>query len=72
MDGKVRELPKFLVFNSGTESGPSYSVFAFSLLLFMLFQFRIFLFRGLYFEVSNVFTVVFSDECGQLPPHHHR
>jgi hypothetical protein len=31
MDRNFRELPKFLVFSSRTESGPNYSVFAFSL-----------------------------------------
>jgi hypothetical protein len=39
MDGNIRELPKFLVFNSGTELGLNCSVSAFSLLLFTLFQF---------------------------------
>jgi hypothetical protein len=28
-------------------------------------------FRDDYIGVSNVFMVVFSDEHGQLPPHHH-
>jgi hypothetical protein len=37
MDGKLRELPKFLMFNSGTESGLTCSIFAFFLLLLMLF-----------------------------------
>jgi hypothetical protein len=44
MDGKLIELAMFLVFNSGTESGLSCSIFAFFLLLLTLFQFRIFLF----------------------------
>jgi hypothetical protein len=71
MDGKLRELSKFLVFNSGTESGPSCSIFSFFLLLLTLFQFRIFLFRDNYFGVSNVLMVVFSDEHEQLPPCQH-
>jgi hypothetical protein len=62
MDGKLRELPKFLVFNSGIESGLSFSIFAFFLLLLTLFQFRIFLFRDNYFGVDNVFMAVFLDE----------
>jgi hypothetical protein len=71
MDAKLREMPKFLVFNSRTESGLNCSVFLFSLLLFTLFQFCIFLFRDNYFRVSIVFMVLFPDEHGQLPPHHH-
>jgi hypothetical protein len=71
MDGRLRELPKFLVFNSGTKSGPSCSIFAFFLLLLTLFQFIIFLFRDNYFGFSNVFMVVISDKHGQLAPCHH-
>jgi hypothetical protein len=70
MDGKLREFPKFLVFNSRTESGLSCSIFAFFLLMLTLFQFRIFLFN--YFGVGNVFMVVFLDEHRQLPPRHDR
>jgi hypothetical protein len=62
----------FLLFNSGTESGSSYSIFAFFLLLLMLYQFRIFLFRDNYFGVGNVFMDVFLDEHEQLLPRHHR
>jgi hypothetical protein len=42
---KLVELPKFLVFNSGTNSFGNSSVFAFYLLLFALYRFMYLLFE---------------------------
>jgi hypothetical protein len=42
---KLVELPKFLVFNSGTNSFGNSSVFAFYLLLFALYRFLYLLFE---------------------------
>jgi prolipoprotein diacylglyceryltransferase len=56
---KLVELPKFLVFNSGTNSFGSSSVFAFYLLLFALFRFFAFAFRTFDYGVSDIFMSAF-------------
>jgi hypothetical protein len=42
---KLVELPKFLVFNSGTNSFMNSSIFAFDILLFALYRFLYLLFE---------------------------
>jgi hypothetical protein len=65
---KPGELPKFLVFNSRTESiGNSY-VFSFYLLPFALYSSCISFLELFMLRISDVFVVVFSDKHGQLPP----
>jgi hypothetical protein len=44
---KLVELPKFLLFNSGTNSFGNSSIFAFYLLLFVLYRFLYMLFEFL-------------------------
>jgi hypothetical protein len=68
MDRNLGEFPKFLVFNSRTESIGNSFIFTFSLPLFALYRFQYLLFRGDHFEVSNDLVVVFLDEPGCLPP----
>jgi hypothetical protein len=61
---KMEELPKFLVFNSGTESFGNSSIFVFSLLLFILFRYYNFAFQD-YNEkwmlpfVNEIFTLLY-------------
>jgi hypothetical protein len=45
VDGKLAELPKFLVFNSGTNSFRNSSVFAFYLLMSALYRLLYLLFE---------------------------
>jgi hypothetical protein len=67
MGRKIGELPKFLVFNSRTESIGNSSIFTFSLLLFALYIFLYLPFRVVYFGVSNVFMYVFWMSLDDYP-----
>jgi hypothetical protein len=64
MARKKGELPKFLVFNSRTESLGSSSIFAFYLLLFTLYSLCISFSELIMLRISDVFVVVFSDKHG--------
>jgi hypothetical protein len=65
---KLVELPKFLVFNSKTNSFGNSSVFAFYLLLFALYRFLYLLFKLLIMGFVTFFYVCVSDEAERLPP----
>jgi hypothetical protein len=56
---KLVELPKFLVFNSGTKSFGSSSIFAFYLLLFAFIQIYVFAFFSYWRGVSDIFCLRF-------------
>jgi hypothetical protein len=58
---KLAELPKFLVFNSGTNSFWKNSVFAFYLLLSALYRFLYLFFWSFGCGVSDIFYVCVSD-----------
>jgi hypothetical protein len=55
---KLVELPKFLVFNFGTNSFGNSSIYSFYLLLFALYRFLYSLFSFCY-GVSDIFMSVF-------------
>jgi hypothetical protein len=55
---KLVELPKFLVFNSGTNSFGNSSIFAFYLLLFALYRF-LYLLSSFGHGVSDIFMSAF-------------
>jgi hypothetical protein len=63
---KLVELPKFVVFNSGTNSFGNSSVFAFNLLLFILYRF-LYLLLSFGYEVSDIFMSVFQMELNDYP-----
>jgi hypothetical protein len=63
---KLVELPKFVVFNSGTNSFGNSSVFAFYLLLFALYRF-LYLLLSFGYGVSDIFMSVFQMELNDYP-----
>jgi hypothetical protein len=60
------ELPKFLVFNSGTNSFRNNSVFTFYLLLFALYRFM-YLLLSFDYGVSDIFMSAFQMELNDYP-----
>jgi hypothetical protein len=60
------ELPKFVVFNSGTNSFENSSVFTFYLLLFTLYRF-LYLLLSFGYGVSDIFMSVFQMELNGYP-----
>jgi hypothetical protein len=64
---KLAELPKFLVFNSGTNSFWKNSVFAFYLLLSALYRFLYLLFGALVVGLVTFFVSVFQMELNDYP-----
>jgi hypothetical protein len=63
---KLVELPKFVVFNSRTNSFGNSSVFAFNLLLFILYRF-LYLLLSFGYGVSDIFMSVFQMELNDYP-----
>jgi hypothetical protein len=63
---KLVELPKFLVFNSGTNSFGNSSVFTFDLLLFALYR-VLYLLLSFGYGVSDIFVSVFQMELNNYP-----
>jgi hypothetical protein len=63
---KLVELPKFVVFNSGTNSFGNNSVFAFYLLLFTLYRF-LYLLLSFGYGVRDIFMSVFQMELNDYP-----
>jgi hypothetical protein len=63
---KLVELPKFLVFNSGTNPFGNSSVFAFYLLLFALYMF-LYLPLSFGYGVSDMFMSAFQMELNDYP-----
>ncbi len=66
MVGNLGELPKFLVFNSGTNSFGNSSIFIFYLQLFALYRFLYLLFE-LDYGVSDIFMSAFQMELNDYP-----
>jgi hypothetical protein len=63
---KLVELPKFVVFNSGTNSFGNSSVFTFYLLLIALYRF-LYLLLSFGYGVSDIFMSVFQMELNDYP-----
>jgi hypothetical protein len=63
---KLIELPKFLVFNSGTNSFGNSSIFTFYLLLFALYRF-LYLLLSFGYGVSDIFMFAFQIELNDYP-----
>jgi hypothetical protein len=64
---KLAELPKFLVFNSGTNSFWKNSVFAFYLLLSTFYRFLYLLFGALVVGLVTFFMSAFQMELNDYP-----
>jgi hypothetical protein len=64
---KLGELPKFLVFNSGTKSFGNSSIFAFYLLLFAFYTDFYICFLSYRYGVSDIFMSVFQMELNNYP-----
>jgi hypothetical protein len=64
---KMEELPKFLVFNSGTEFFRNDSIFSFSLLLFALYSLCTSFLEWFLLRISDVFVVVFQMNMADYP-----
>jgi hypothetical protein len=64
---KLAELPKFLVFNSGTNSFGNNSVFAFYLLLFTLYRFLYLFFKLFIMGFVTFLMSVFQMELNDYP-----
>jgi hypothetical protein len=63
---KMVELPKFLMFNSGTNSSRNNSIFAFYLLIFALYRF-LYLLLSFGYGVSDIFMSAFQMELNDYP-----
>jgi hypothetical protein len=63
---KLVELPKFVVFNSGTNSFGNNSVFTFYLLLIALYRF-LYLLLSFGYGVSDIFMSVLQMELNDYP-----
>jgi hypothetical protein len=63
---KLVELPKFVVFNSGTNSFGNSSVFTFYLLLIALYRF-LYLLLSFGYGVSDIFMSVIQMELNDYP-----
>jgi hypothetical protein len=63
---KLVELPKFVVFNSGTNFFGNSSVFTFYLLLIALYRF-LYLLLSFGYGVSDIFMSVFQMELNDYP-----
>jgi hypothetical protein len=63
---KLVELPKFFVFNSGTNSFGNSSIFTFYLLLFTLYRF-LYLLLSFGCGVSDIFMSAFQMELDDYP-----
>jgi hypothetical protein len=64
---KLTELPKFLVFNSETNSFGNSSIFTFYLLLFALYRFLYLLFELLIMGLVTFFMSMFQMEVNDYP-----
>jgi hypothetical protein len=63
---KLVEFPKFVVFNSGTNSFGNSFIFTFYLLLFALYKF-LYLLLSFGYGVSDIFMSVFQMELNDYP-----
>jgi hypothetical protein len=68
----MRELSKFLVFRSGTESYLNRSIFTFSYCCSLNSRICIYFSEVIHLGISYVFMAMFSDEHEQLPPRLYR
>jgi hypothetical protein len=64
---KLLELPKFFVFNFGTNSSRNNSIFAFLLTVVRFIQISVFAFCAFVYGVSDIFMSAFQMDLNDYP-----